>query len=450
MYLIKNYMPKIGNGSNPFGKRSLKIFRCFLPYLISAGFCLLIFEIHMSSDVDSMLNEKNDVISNGFLTSQITYHKEFAPFARRPLTTLLIEQVSNSLGLTLGKTFIWVNFSLLFLAGPLLFRLSRVMDSGYVKGIMNMIIFFLSFSVLFAFFPPIFSYDEPLQYCLLFAGLTCFLKGQWLGYVLWFTAAMVARENTAFLIPGLLVLVKNLHLRYQKAHAMGRWTPFLLVGLPVLLYTVFLVVFIERSDLWTPMQIEFGDRLFSIHENFRDPQSSIETLTSIVLTLGMFVYFIFGRFGHTPEKTEKKLVQAFVLSCSINTIIVLLAALAREARLFSLPLIFLWPIMGQYCSSEISLLLSYRTYYACFSKLRYIILFCILTLLNYLVSFKMYRPSSHPADNYFNEYLFAALMIMYVHYLLRYYTKHDIFGVTPTSFSLKKMAQKDWFLDERA
>ncbi|MEC4264157.1 hypothetical protein VOP03_02260 [Muricauda sp. SYSU M84420] len=425
-------MAKIGDAPNSFGKGSLKIFRFILPYLISAGFCLLIFEIHMSSDVDSIINEKNDVISNGFLTSQITYHKEFAPFARRPLTTLLIEQVSNGLGLTLGKAFVWVNFSLLFLAGLLLFRFSRVMDSGYVKGIMNIIIFFLSFSVLFAFFPPIFSYDEPLQYCLLFAGLTCFLKGQWLGYVLWFTAAMIARENTAFLIPGLLAFSPDLSPKNRKPYSFERLLDYLLIGLPILVYAVFLMVFLEQNGLWEPTQLEFESRLFSIGENFRDTHSSIETLISIVLTLGVFVYFIFGPHGHDREKSEEDFVRAFVVSCSINTVAVLVGALAREARLFSLPLIFLWPIMGQYCSKEISLLLSCRTYFACFSKVRYMAFFCMLTLLNYIVSFKVYQPSSHPAYNYFNEYLFAALMIMYVHYLLRHLSGHNSVEVTPS------------------
>ncbi|MDF0707741.1 hypothetical protein [Flagellimonas okinawensis] len=436
MYLLKNFMPKIGDGTNPFGKRSLKIFRLLLPYLISAGLSFLIFKVHMLVEVDSMLNEKNDVISNGFLTSQITYHKEFAPFARRPLTTLLVEQVSNGLGITLGKAFVWVNFFLLFLAGVLLFRFSREMGSGYVKGIMNIIFFFLSFSVLFAFFPPIFSYDEPLQYCLLFAGMTCFLRRQWMGYVLWFTAAMIARENTAFLIPGLLAFLPDLHPKGHRLYSSEHLLDYLLIGSPILIYAAFLVFFMEWNGLWIPTQMEFQDRLLSIKENFRDAQSSIETLISIVLTLGMFVYFIFGPIGHAPKKTEKKFVRAFVLSCSVNTVAVLVGALAREARLFSLPLIFLWPIMGQYCSMEISLLLSYKTYVACFSRLKYMALLGILTLLNYLVSFKVYQPSSHPADNYFNEYLFTALMIMYVHYLLRQYTRHDALEVTPTSFSL--------------
>ena len=170
----------------------------------------------MLSDVDSMLNEKNDVISNVFLTSQITYHKEFAPFARRPLTTFLIEKAASWLGITLGNAFIWVNFSLLFLSGLLLFRLSNVMNPGFLKGIGNIIIYFLSFSVLFAFFPPVFSYDEPLQYCLIFAGLTSFLKKQWTGYVLWFAAAMIARENTAFIIVGLTFSAPVQGLPYRK------------------------------------------------------------------------------------------------------------------------------------------------------------------------------------------------------------------------------------------
>lgn len=107
----------------------------------------------MSSDVDSMLNEKNSIISNGFITSQIKYHTEFAPFARRPLTSYLVKSTSTSMGVSLGEAFVMVNFFLLFLIGLLLFRLSKVIGSGFQKGIVNLIIYYLSFTVLFAFFP---------------------------------------------------------------------------------------------------------------------------------------------------------------------------------------------------------------------------------------------------------------------------------------------------------
>ncbi len=428
---FKNNFPGIFGHAQTIGERSLKRFKNLFPYLLSAGFSLFIFEIHMLGEVDSMLNERNTVLSNGFLTSQITYHKEFAPFARRPLTTLLIETTSNWSGITLGKAFVWVNFCLLALAGILLFRLSRKMGSGYGNGILNILFFFGSFSVLFAFFPPIYSYDEPLQYCLVFAGLTCLLQRQWAGYVLWFSVAMVARENTAILIPGLMVIVTGLRFSDRNTFLVGRKMDYLLTGLPLLFYMVYLLFFISLNGLWAPAQMELHERLSSINENFGNVQNSIETLVSMFLTLGVSIYFIFGSFGHNPGAIEKRLKQAFILSCSLNITIVLFTALAREARLFSLPLVFLWPIMAQYCSREIPLLLSHRVYLGCFSQIRYIVSFSLLTFLNYIVSFTVYQPSMHPAYNYFNEYLFISLFLMYLHYLLKHYTNRNPLEIMP-------------------
>ncbi len=370
-----------------------------------------------------MLNEKNNTISNVFITSQITYHKEFAPFARRPLTTFLIESVSDWLGITLGKAFIGVNFLLLFLSGLLLFRLSNVVSPGFKKGIFNICIYFLSFSVLFAFFPPIFSYDEPLQYCLIFAGLTSFEKRKWVGYVLWFTAAMIARENTAFLIFGLAFSTPiGRGTIFQKALSLSHLKAYIQICLPLLLYLVFILFYIEFNELWMGTKDELQVRFSCFKENFKDMRSSIETIISLVLTLGVFVYFIFSSATrHYPSRKEKRFVNAFILSCILNTLVVLIAAFARESRLFALPLVFLWPLISAYCFKEIRLLLRFKTYLQCFANWKYSLTFAFLALVNYLVSFTVYVPSFPSSDNYFNEYLFFSLQLIGLHYLLRHY-----------------------------
>ena len=420
-------------------KPALRIIKSFLPYLLILGLVFFIFKIHMSSEVDSMLNERNSIISNGFLTSQITYHKEFAPFARRPLTTYLIEKSSEWFDITLGKAFVWVNFFLMFLSGILLFRISHLMRSGFLKGILNIIIYFLSFSVLFAFFPPLFSYDEPLQYCFIFAGLACYLKRQWAGYVLWFTAAMVARENTALLILGLAFSAPGVLPNFRKIFAIANLRGNLLIALPLLLYLIFIVFFIETYELWKGTQHEFQVRFLAFLDNFTDIRSSIETIISIVLTLGNFIYFLFSsKRDHQASEIEKTFVNAFILSCILNTLVVLVAAFAREARLFSLPLVFLWPLMAQYCSREIKLLLTFKVYLKCFARWKYCITFGIISVVNYVISFKIYMPSFPSGDNYFNEYLFVSLQLMCLHYLLRHFVNRNPKEYTPISIDFKR------------
>ncbi len=242
-----------------------------------------------------------------------------------------------------------------------------------------MIIYFLSFSVLFAFFPPIFSYDEPLQYCFIFAGLASYVKRQWMGYVLWFTAAMIARENTALLIVGLALSAQSHFPSFRKMLRASNLRSFTVIGLPILLYLIFFVFFIETYDLWKGTRHEFSVRFLAFRDNFQDIRSSIETVASILLTLGTFSYFLINSNSrHSASETEKRFIKAFILTCVLNTIIVLIAAFAREARLFSLPLVFLWPLMAQYCSSEIKLILNFKIYRKCFAKWKYGVSFIII------------------------------------------------------------------------
>ncbi len=402
-------------------KALLKIVKSLLPCLFSLGFVVFIYSIHMSSNVDSMLNEKNTIISNGFLTSQINYHKDFAPFARRPLTTWLIETTSSWLGISMGKAFIWVNFSLLFLSGLLLYRLSMALQLGYLKGIINLILYFLSFSIIFVFFPPVFSYDEPLQYCFIFAGLTSILNKHWVGYIMWFTAAMIARENTAFVILGILFFIPDHQITQGHILDKRHLKFYFLVGLPVVFYMACILLFIENKGLWDGTQDEFQSRFSCFKENFKDLPSSVETVTSIIVSLGTFIYFliVYSK-RNNPSNMEKKFINAFILSCAVNTPIILLAAFSREVRLFSLPLVFLWPLMAQFCYQEIRLLLSFNLYPECFRNWRYSLIFLGLTLLNYLLSFRVYIPSFPSADNYFNEYLFVSFQLIIFHLLLRH------------------------------
>ena len=231
-----------------------------LPFLVGLFFTLFIYKIHMTPNVDSMLNEYSTIISNGFLTSQIKYHKEFAPFARRPITSWLIDQTGSTLGIRPGPSFIWVNFFFLFLSSVLLYRLSKTIGADHRQGIWNMVAYFLTFSVLFAFFPPIFTYDEPVQYCLVFLALIAFYKQKWIPYLLFFTLAMISRETTALLVPGLMVLATDLdRIRPQKERPKALRSYGILL-LPLLFYMLYLAGFIARHELWTETDNELSSR----------------------------------------------------------------------------------------------------------------------------------------------------------------------------------------------
>lgn len=390
-------------------------------YMISLIMVLVIYNVHMSSNVDSMLNEHNNVISNGFLTSQIIYHKELPPFARRPLTTFLIESVANIFKITPGKAFILINFACLYISGVLLTLLSLKLYRNFRSVLLTILVYFSSFSILFAFFPPIFTYDEPLQYCFIFGSFIAFLEKRWMLFALFFFMAMVARESTVFLLPGIYLLFPVVEKYISKAVGISNSKKFIILSMPLVMYLVFIISFIESNQLWIAFGEELTDRFSCLYANFKNEKFTIETITSFFLTIGPFLYFLKVYFTtSSPGPSEKQFIKAFWLCLIINTPIVVAATFAREARLFVLPLFFLWPFAGCFLSSELKLLSTYNYVHSVLRNLKYLAIFIFLNWINYLISFEVYSPSfGVQEDNYFNEYLFVLIFIMITHFLLR-------------------------------
>ena len=412
--------------------------KTFLPFLIALVFVLADFGLHMSKHSDSMLNERNHVISNAFLTSQIQYHKELPPFARRPLTSWLIDSTAKTFGMRLGVAFIWVNFTLVFCSGILLFFLSRKLTGAYgdMTGstltstkdgngpywldIGNMVIYFFGFSILFAFFTPLFTYDEPLQYSMIFASLLALYQRKWVMYCICFTLALIARESTVFLVPGLIFFFLDADRKslFPSSAEFNRKLAILL--LPVVIYAIFLFLYIGKMDLWIGTSSEMTDRISCFTSNFKDQKSAMESLSSIFLVLGLPLYFITVTLGRDKmDPAHKKYSNAFWLTFAINTPIVLLGTFARESRLFALPLFFLWPIFLQIFKTEFRILFSYRLYRPCFRQWKNALGLLIFGFINYLIAFKAYDSDySQGSTPYYNWYFFILLMTITVHFIM--------------------------------
>ena len=392
----------------------------YLQYFISFLFVLLIYAIHMLPVSDSMLNENNTKLSHVFLASQIRYHQEFAPFARRPLTSLLIEGSSGTFGVTLGESFVLVNLLLLFVSGILIYIISLKLNATKGQAIFNQVAYFLTFSIIFAFFPPVFSYDEPLQYCLILLSILALIREKWLYYVPLFLLAIIARESTLFLLPGLVIIFSGFSLKSKNMWNFGIKRKLLLLFAPMPLYVIYLGIFLWATGIWKETSEVAANRLSCYFQNFGTYASSLESIVSFFLVLGPGLYFLY--MSHKSKifsALEKKYVQAFLLAVVINTPIVMVATLAREARLFALPLIFLWPLAGQLFGKELRPLIRPNLYLDCFRDWRYSMLLLLLSLISYAIAFRLYVPSFPSKDNFFNEYLFVMLLIMSVHFVLR-------------------------------
>lgn len=382
-----------------------------LPLIVGLVFVLGIFKLHMLPFLDSMLNEQNSIVSNGFLVSQIEYHKEFAPFARRPLTSLLINGVSDWFGLKPGMAFVWVNFSLFLIGGLLLYFLSRMLTKNYWFAVFNLLSFYVTFSVLFAFYPPIFTYDEPLQYALVFAAMLCFLKRKRILFVLLITLALIAKESTLFLLPGFLYLYSTKSKKFIPKITFGR---FLVLGLPLVFYMGFLWFYLGKMDFFHAFESELPQRFSCWYQNFGSHKNSIETIISFCLVIGPFLYLLALNW---KNNLKNQWVKAFLVTLAINTPIVLLATLARESRLFALPLLFLWPVFFPLFGQQIALLFNKSSYADYFAMYGHRLILSAAVLLALLIAIGHYRLGlGH--NNLFSPYLFITLLLIATHFLL--------------------------------
>ncbi len=366
-----------------------------------------------------MLNENNTQISHVFLKSQIDYHKEIAPFARRPFTTFLIEGNSKIFGLKSGYAFILVNFLLLSLSGLLLYKLSEKLKATKKQALLNMLVYFSSFSILFAFFPPVFTYDEPLQYCFILTAFIAFVKRKWLWYVTMFTLALVTRETSLLLLPAFILFISRISLKEDNPYINAHLSMVLIILLPLLLYIVFIGIYIWQNQLLDATQNEMVSRYSCFLENFESSKNTIESLISIFLSLGLYIYFSLNALKryHLPL-FEKRFVNAFFVTLAINTPIVILTAFARESRLFALPLLFIWPMFMQLFGRDFKFLFSLSAHRGLFTKWWYVILFIVLNISNYWFCFRVYRDLGLGDNTYFAEYLFVTIFIITLHFLL--------------------------------
>ncbi|HET8735599.1 MAG TPA: hypothetical protein VFM69_03270 [Pricia sp.] len=424
-----------------------------LPFLVAFLFTLMIFVIHMLPGMDSMLNENNIRISHGFLKSQIEYHQEIAPFVRRPLTSLLIEGVVQLFGWRYGHAFIFINFILLFLSGPLVFKLSKTMQASTGQALVNMGVYFLSFSVLFAFFPPIFSYDEPLQYCFILLSLIAFVRRKWMWFVPLFTLALIARETSILLLPALLFFGPGLwelgnpekhgkterhrkpekymetekhgqpddHVTTERDWRLKRRLKYTVpILLPIVCYGIYLILFIVSNNQLQATKVEMASRYTCFLENFESTKNTVETWISLFFALGPFLYLVAVRMW--KKKTTafyRQCIGAFLLTAVINTPIVILTAFARETRLFALPLIFIWPVFAQLFAREVQLLFTWDLYRKVFGKWRYLIPVVLALFLNYWFCFQVYPGLGLGENTLFGEYLFLINLFIVLHFLLQ-------------------------------
>jgi hypothetical protein len=295
---------------------------------------------------------KEGMMTPEALQSTLDYHRTLPVFASRPLTSGAVGLLNRWTGIEEWLILALMNPLLLVLSAVMLYALSLHWGAKPWGAWMAAALYLFSFPNLFAFVPPIYTYDEPLQFVLMLGALR-FLPPPPLVR----SASMMTFRHTPFqeifrvaafgLLMGLsflaresgLILLPCLYFLYQNPQnaranliviggllwALGLWSLIKILGPET-----------PSAELW-----QWEIRTTNLQANFQNQTYTIESLTAVFLVLAWPIRWALLLIRRFPDFGF-----AFLITLAMNTSMVLSMAKAREARLFALPLIILWPLLS--------------------------------------------------------------------------------------------------------
>lgn len=371
--------------------------RDFLKSLLLPLLCLpLLLWLHVQPSANSMLNLKYEQyapdaqgISADYLAEEVQYHQTEPAFARRPLTTQTVLWVHGWSGWLVA--YVWLVVQLLgwLVAAVLLYYLA----AGGIAGWWAQAFFFTGFSVLFAWFPPVYTFDEPLQYALLLGALLAAQRNAIFGAMLLFGISLLARETGWLLWPAFAWLFG----RNSERKALF-W------ALSIFWLLAYLAWWFWGSAMYGVSQQPAGEvllRLTLLEQNFAADRWG-ESVWTFVLVLALPLLLSVNS-GDTWPKAWR---QVFWLTVLLNSPLVFGTAFAREARLFALPLLLAWPFLGS--AFKLACLqwwqLGHRRWW----------IVPIAAILAVWLPQTYVMSGAHPDANYFHEYLTVYLVLLTV------------------------------------
>lgn len=357
-----------------------------------------------------MLNKasSND---KSYLQIALEYHENGNYAFSKRLVTSKAVRLLESIGFSLKFSFSLVWFFGIALSGILLAKLSSLYDKNYQNTLINLIVYFLGASIFMAFFIPVYTYDEPLQYCLLFGSFIGLYKRNYVVFILLFSFSAIVRESSLILLPGIFIILRSKHFKLSWQKISG------ILVFPVLVYLAYSFCLDHLMTLPNADGNSLLARTKNFNFNFQNTSHTIQTIMSMLVVLGPFIYLSwFKRNEITGEK--KVFFQAFSVTLFINTALVLTTAYARELRLFALPLIFIWPYFSQLFNLKPNL---YQLK-ARISNLK-IILFMLILLTLSLLYLKFKQSFTDYIHTPLDEYFFLMIGLICTHYLLFYFPK---------------------------
>ena len=388
--------------------------------LICLSLTLISFYLHTASFTNTMVNYESQehpntdalLVTDGFLPWAVDYHNTLPDFKKRTITTVLIEKLANLFNLRISIAFVLINFGFQFFCGFLIYFLARLYNLPHKESLLGMIFFYCSFSILLAYFIPIATYDEPIQYFFILLGLIALRKKVMSLFVLFFTLAIITRENTIILLPGIVLFLLGIDFRkllHKKSKPLVLLIPMVL---PVVFYIIYLFWFYgENPEMVESTKGVMTAKATVYLKNFGSIKNAITTALFFI-SVHLLPFFLIRIYKKKNSFTslELNLVNAFILAFCINTPLTLAFGYAEECRVFTLPFLFLFPVFGKIIKQTLSFSIPFLKYLI--HPIRLIILLLTTILAWFVFDYLFGLTELKMNENLYREYnAFSAVFI---------------------------------------
>ncbi|MBN2227313.1 MAG: hypothetical protein JW763_08105 [candidate division Zixibacteria bacterium] len=304
----------------------------YLPVLLlSLVFVVLIFLLHhkwcfsMLSQTDDIWNKRLDIRMTSY------------PFSTRYFTNYATLYIHRLTSLSILNSFQVVQFTLLFLLGPALYRFLKSIRFSQASALLGLVVFYWSYPIASAFVQPVFTWDEFWTYLFVLLSFTYMFQGNLLIAVLLFIPTLYSRETAVFYYPILLAggwrYCRNTRNIFKAIYLL----------LPLLAYLPFYIIIhgTHHSGM-------AKDPFLVFSYNFESFLRGSDSIFSFLVSFGfLWVAAPVGAWRETFEKNnpfKRFLTHAMLYLAPVTIALVFCRGFARETRMFFPPIVVILPL----------------------------------------------------------------------------------------------------------
>ena len=297
----------------------------------------------LPSDLNGWKKELNFSLSalsdDTLLDEEVNWRYTNSEFGRRPLVVNLVRYGVQYTGWSYITVFVLIQLVGYFLSIAAALRLSYRMASRAGPAA-TYLPFLLLFPQVFLFVAHAHTFDDLYQYTALLLVLLGLVQGQYV--LIWscLVAACLIRETSLLFLPVTAYLLYRL--RNWAFVPAG-----LFVGSAATGAVLLLGWYLPPEQLSATVEYAEQRRFAHWMINFGTPSRISESLWLPVFILGPFVYLLWQYWTRlTQQPLQRYFVHSFVFLALVNTLLVWVAAITAEARLFLPPVLLILPVLA--------------------------------------------------------------------------------------------------------